>query len=136
MNRTGTLPISTTDATGFSGGVIVARDPSTKKHSLIDSVYVFGFDLTETLFAKGGIWNAVTGKPETPLNYTNARKDTVDSVPVVKLYRQVVPGNHPLTVGKPGEERRTDGSVWRNILSSSDENLSGICTFGAVNRNV
>lgn len=62
----------------------------------IDSVYVFGFDLTESRSAKGGIWNAETGRPETPLNYIKAEKDTIDSVPVVRLYRQVVPGRHPL----------------------------------------
>ena len=62
----------------------------------IDSIYGFGFDLTESRSAKGGIWNTRTGKPETPLNYTKARKDSIDSQPVIKLYRQVVPGNHPL----------------------------------------
>lgn len=62
----------------------------------IDSVYVFGFDLTESRSAKGGIWNTKTSKPETPLNYSKAQKDTIDSVPVVKLYRQVAHGGHPL----------------------------------------
>lgn len=70
------------------------RDLNIETH--IDSVYVFGFDLSESRSAKGGIWNTETGKPETPLNYTKAKRDTVDSVPVVRLYRQVVPGNHPL----------------------------------------
>lgn len=62
----------------------------------IDSVYVFGFDLTQSRSAKGGIWNLKTGKPETPLNYSTAQNDTIEGRPVVKLYREVVPGNHPL----------------------------------------
>lgn len=62
----------------------------------IDSTYVFGFDLRESRSAKGGIWNVKTGKPVTPQNYTQAKKDTVDGKPVVMLYREVVPGNHPL----------------------------------------
>ena len=64
--------------------------------SRIDSVYVFGFDLRESRSAKGGIWNVTTGKPETPLNYTKLRNDTIDGQPVVQLYREVVLGNHPL----------------------------------------
>lgn len=64
--------------------------------SKIDSTYVFGFDLKESRSAKGGIWNLKTGKPETPLNYSTARKDTLDGQPVVRLYREVVRGNHPL----------------------------------------
>lgn len=62
----------------------------------IDSTYVFGFDLTESRSAKGGIWNVKTGKPETPLNYTQIKNDTIDGKPVIRLYREVVPGNHPL----------------------------------------
>lgn len=62
----------------------------------IDSVYVFGFDLRESRSAKGGIWNVTTGKPETPLNFTKLRNDTIDGRPVVQLYREVVLGNHPL----------------------------------------
>ena len=62
----------------------------------IDSVYVFGFDLRESRSAKGGIWNLKTGKPETPLNYSKAKKDTLNGQAVVKLYREVALGNHPL----------------------------------------
>lgn len=62
----------------------------------IDSVYVFGFDLRESRSAKGGIWNLKTGRPETPLNYSTARKDTLNGQPVVMLYREVGLGNHPL----------------------------------------
>ncbi len=62
----------------------------------IDSTYVFGFDLTQSRSAKGGIWNLKTGKAETPLNYSSMKNDTIDGQPVVKLYREVVPGNHPL----------------------------------------
>lgn len=62
----------------------------------IDSVYVFGFDLKESRSAKGGIWNLKTGRPVTPLNYSTARKDTINDHPAVMLYREVVPGNHPL----------------------------------------
>lgn len=54
----------------------------------IDSIYAFGFDLTESRSAKGGIWNLRTGKPETPLNYMSVKNDTIGSMPVVKLYRQ------------------------------------------------
>lgn len=91
------------------------RNLAMKTH--IDSVYVFGFDLTESRSAKGGIWNTKTGKPETPLNYSDVRKDTIDSVPVVKLYRQVVLGNHPLNGW--GIWRRTENG-WIRI----DENMS------------
>ena len=62
----------------------------------IDSVYVFGFDLRESRSAKGGIWNLKTGRPETPLNYSTARKDTIDNRSVIMLYREVALGNHPL----------------------------------------
>lgn len=62
----------------------------------IDDTYVFGFDLTESRSAKGGIWNVKTGKAETPLSYTRMKKDTVDGKPVVMLYREVALGNHPL----------------------------------------
>ena len=62
----------------------------------IDSVHVFGFDLTESRSAKGGIWNLETCKAVTPLNYTNIKNDTIDGRPVVKLYREVALGNHPL----------------------------------------
>lgn len=62
----------------------------------IDSTYVFGFDLTESRSAKGGIWNVKTGKSETPQNYTQIKKDTIGGQPVVLLYREVVLGNHPL----------------------------------------
>lgn len=94
-----------------------ARNLDVKTH--IDSVYVFGFDLTESRSAKGGIWNTMTGKPETPLNYTKAQKDTVDSVPVVKLYRQVVPGNHPLNGWETW--RRKEG-MWICIDGKTPEN--------------
>lgn len=81
----------------------------------IDSVYVFGFDLKESRSAKGGIWNLRTGRPETPLNYSTARKDTLNGKPVVMLYREVVPGNHPLNgwetwVLEQEEWTRTDDS--------------------------
>lgn len=62
----------------------------------IDSTFVFAFDLTESRSAKGGIWNLKTGEAVTPLNYTEAKTDTIDGKPVVKLYRQVALGNHPL----------------------------------------
>lgn len=62
----------------------------------IDSTYVFGFDLHESRSAKGGIWNVKTGKAETPLNYTQIKNDTIEGKPVIMLYREVVPGNHPL----------------------------------------
>lgn len=62
----------------------------------IDSVYVFGFDLTESRNAKGGIWNQTTGQPVTPQNYSEAKTDTINGQPVVRLYREVVRGNHPL----------------------------------------
>lgn len=62
----------------------------------IDSVYVFGINTAESRSAKGAIWNVKTGKPVTPQNYSKAENDTIDGKPVVKLYRQVVIGNHPL----------------------------------------
>lgn len=62
----------------------------------IDSVYVFGFNLEESRSAKGGIWNLRTGRPETPLNYSKVRKDTLNGQPAVMLYRELVLGNHPL----------------------------------------
>lgn len=62
----------------------------------IDDTYVFGFDLRESRSAKGGIWNVNTGKPETPLNYTQMKNDTIEGKPVIMLYREIVPGNHPL----------------------------------------
>ena len=62
----------------------------------IDSTYVFGFNLTESRSAKGGIWNVKTGKAETPLSYTKIKKDTIDGQPVIMLYREVALGNHPL----------------------------------------
>ena len=62
----------------------------------IDSTYVFAFDLTESRSARGGIWNVKTGKAETPLNFTQIKNDTIDGRPVIRLYREVVPGNHPL----------------------------------------
>lgn len=62
----------------------------------IDSTFVFGFDLTQSRSAKGGIWNVKTGKAETPLIYSKAKNDTINGKPVIKLYREVVPGNHPL----------------------------------------
>ena len=62
----------------------------------IDSVYVFGFDLTESRSAKGGIWNLKTGRPETPQKYSQVQKDTLDGVPVLKLYREMALGPHPL----------------------------------------
>lgn len=62
----------------------------------IDSTYVFGFDLSESRSAKGAIWNVKTGKAETPLGYTQMKNDTIDGKPVIMLYCEVVPGNHPL----------------------------------------
>lgn len=62
----------------------------------IDSTFVFAFDLTESRSAKGGIWNVKTGEAVTPLNYSEAKIDTINGEPVVKLYRQVALGNHPL----------------------------------------
>lgn len=62
----------------------------------IDNTYAFGFDLRESRSAKGGIWNLKTGNPETPLNYSQAKADTINGQPVVKLYREVGLGNHPL----------------------------------------
>lgn len=62
----------------------------------IDSTFVFAFDLTESRSAKGGIWNMKTGEAVTPLNYSEAKTDTINGEPVVKLYRQVALGNHPL----------------------------------------
>ncbi|MCQ2255176.1 MAG: hypothetical protein MJZ29_06730 [Bacteroidaceae bacterium] len=62
----------------------------------IDDTYAFAFDLTESRSAKGGIWNVKTGEAVTPLNYSEAKTDTIDGKPVVKLYRQVALGNHPL----------------------------------------
>lgn len=62
----------------------------------IDATYAFAFDLTESRSAKGGIWNVKTGEAVTPLNYSEAKTDTIDGKPVVKLYRQVALGNHPL----------------------------------------
>ena len=71
-----------------------ANDLTVKMH--IDDTYVFAFNLTESRSAKGGIWNLKTGKAETPLNYSEAKTDTIDGKLVVKLYRQVALGNHPL----------------------------------------
>lgn len=62
----------------------------------IDSVYVFGYDLTESRLAKGAIWNLQTGKAETPQSFTSFKADTIGGVPVMMLYREVVRGNHPL----------------------------------------
>ena len=62
----------------------------------IDDTYAFAFDLTESRSAKGGIWNVKTGEAVTPLNYSEAKTDTIDGKLVVKLYRQVALGNHPL----------------------------------------
>lgn len=62
----------------------------------IDDTYAFAFDFTESRSAKGGIWNVKTGEAVTPLNYSEAKTDTIDGKPVVKLYRQVALGNHPL----------------------------------------
>ncbi len=70
------------------------KDLTIKTH--IDSTYVFAFDLTESRSAKGGIWNVKTGKAETPQNYTQIKNDTIEGRPVIRLYREVVPGNHPL----------------------------------------
>lgn len=83
----------------------------------IDSTYVFGFNLKESRSNKGGIWNIKTGKPETPQNYTRAQKDTIDGQPVVKLFRQVALGNHPLN----GWEIWTlnDGK-WKKISDSKE----------------
>ncbi len=67
----------------------------------IDDTYAFAFDLSESRSAKGGIWNLKTGKAETPLNYSEAKTDTIDGKPVVMLYRQVALGNHPLNGWEP-----------------------------------
>lgn len=50
-----------------------------------------------------------TGRLETPLNYTQVRNDTIDGRPVIMLYREVVPGNHPLNLW---EAWILDGSQW------------------------
>lgn len=83
------------------------KDLTVKTH--IDSTYAFAFDLRESRSAKGGIWNMKTGRPETPLNYTQVRNDTIDGRPVIMLYREVVPGNHPLNLW---EAWILDGSQW------------------------
>lgn len=62
----------------------------------IDSAYVFAFDLRESRSAKGGIWSIKEGKFVTPQNFSEAKTDTINGQPVVKLYRQVGLGNHPL----------------------------------------
>ncbi|MBQ0143728.1 MAG: hypothetical protein MJY86_07715 [Bacteroidales bacterium] len=62
----------------------------------IDGNYAFGFDLKDSRSTKGAIWNLKTGKPETPQNYSRMQVDTIDGQPVVKLYREVALGNHPL----------------------------------------
>lgn len=62
----------------------------------IDSTFVFAFDMTESRSAKGGIWSLKENKFVTPQNYSEAKTDTIDGKPVVKLYRQVALGNHPL----------------------------------------
>lgn len=62
----------------------------------IDSTYVFGFDLTSSRSARGGIWHEQTGVAATPLCYSRMQCDTIDGQPVVRLYREVVPGAHPL----------------------------------------
>lgn len=80
------------------GQVVKAQD-NVKELSIrtrIDSVYVFGFNTKESRDAKGGIWNLKTGLPETPQNYSKAEPDTIGGQPVVRLYRQVVWGKHPL----------------------------------------
>lgn len=67
----------------------------------IDSTYVFGFDLTHSRLAKGGIWNLKTGKAETPLSFSSIKNDTINGKPVIMLFREVVPGNHPLNGWEP-----------------------------------
>ena len=84
----------------------------------IDSTYVFGFDLTESRSAKGGIWNVKTGKPETPLNYTQIKNDTIDGKPVIMLYREVVPGNHPLNRWETWMQKE---GKWLNVEEAENE---------------
>lgn len=87
----------------------------------IDSTYVFGFNLKESRSAKGGIWNIKTGKPETPQNYSRAQKDTIDGQPVVKLYRQVALGNHPLN---GWETWMLKDGKWVNMSDTKERNTN------------
>ncbi|MDO4215528.1 MAG: hypothetical protein Q4D12_06400 [Bacteroidales bacterium] len=84
----------------------------------IDSTYVFGFDLTESRSAKGGIWSVKTGKPETPLNYTQIKNDTIDGKPVIMLYREVVSGNHPLNRWETWMQKE---GKWLNVEEAENE---------------
>lgn len=62
----------------------------------IDSTHVFAYRLKESRSARGAIWNIHTHEAETPEMYSEIQFDTLDGAAVVKLYRQVVWGKHPL----------------------------------------
>ena len=62
----------------------------------IDSTHVFAYRLKESRSARGAIWNLLTHEAETPEMYSEIQFDTLDGTAVVKLYRQVVWGDHPL----------------------------------------
>ena len=62
----------------------------------IDSTHVFAYRLTESRSTRGAIWNTLTHEAETPQMYSEVKLDTLDGTAVVRLYRQVVWGNHPL----------------------------------------
>ena len=85
--------------------------------SRIDKTHVFAFDLRESRSAKGGIWNLKKGKFVTPQNYSEAKNDTIDGKPVVKLYRQVVLGNHPLN---GWETWKRKGRRWVRMDEATD----------------
>ena len=91
----------------------------------IDDTYAFAFDLTESRSAKGGIWNVKTGEAVTPLNYSEAKTDTIDGKPVVKLYRQVALGNHPLN---GWETWVMDSSKWVRMDEATNANATAATT--------
>lgn len=91
----------------------------------IDDTYAFAFDLTESRSAKGGIWNVKTGEAVTPLNYSEAKTDTIDGKPVVKLYRQVALGNHPLN---GWETWVMDSSKWVRMDETTTATTATKCT--------
>lgn len=62
----------------------------------IDSTYVFAYRLKESRSARGAVWNVRTREAVTPETYSEVKLDTLDGVPYMRLYRQVVWGNHPL----------------------------------------
>lgn len=91
----------------------------------IDDTYAFAFDFTESRSAKGGIWNVKTGEAVTPLNYSEAKTDTINGKPVVKLYRQVVLGNHPLN---GWETWVMDSSKWVRMDETTTATAATKCT--------